>query len=70
MTTAIDTKHANDPARRADDPAGRGSGLSPTPHPAQAPRSTTLPLVAILVAGLIVRALLWNWFAGLDLHDD
>ena len=70
MTTAIDTKHANDPARRADDPAGRGSGLSPTPHTAQPPRSTTLPLVAILVVGIVVRALLWTWFAGLDLHDD
>ena len=70
MTTAADTQPANDPARRAGDPAGRGSDSSATPHTAHSPRSATAPLVALLIAGLVVRLLLWTWFTGLDLHDD
>lgn len=70
MTTAAETSQVHDSARRACDPAGRDNDGSLTQRAVQSPRSITLPLVAILIAGLVVRALLWTWFAGLDLHDD
>lgn len=50
-------------------PAARDHELASTPAERN-PRSNARPLMAILVAGLLVRALFWSWFAGLDVHDD
>ncbi|MBX9789757.1 MAG: glycosyltransferase family 39 protein [Pirellulales bacterium] len=35
-----------------------------------APPATLTGLLVILLVGLLVRALLWSWFAGIEIHDD
>ncbi len=50
--------------------AARDPGQPNSLSSAHAPRSSATALIVILLAGLLVRALLWTWFAGLDLHDD
>jgi 4-amino-4-deoxy-L-arabinose transferase-like glycosyltransferase len=66
MSTAADTQRAEAPGTNVS----RDSSLDDSAPNDHASRSNVTALLVILIAGILVRALLWTWFAGLDLHDD